>query len=108
MEEGRWSYKSEKFRSEKRMMASKLRASKADQVKYSLRNSGKFRSNQGEIWNEVSELALNLNAESPSMAMSAIYQKKAPSIEKYAKHFDLTDSQVGAVFMIDGKVAGMD
>jgi hypothetical protein len=42
------------------------------------------------------------------MAMSAIYRKKAPSIEKYVKHFGLTDSQVGAVFMINGKVAGMD
>jgi len=108
VEQGRWSYKSDKFRSEKRMMASKLRASKADQVKFSLRNSGKFRSNQGEIWNDVSELAFDLNAESPSMAMSEIYRKQAPSIEKYAKHFELTDSQVGAVFMINGKVAGMD
>jgi hypothetical protein len=101
VEQGRWSYKSDKLYSEKRMMASKLRASKADQVKFSLQRSGKFRSNQGEIWNGVQELASNLAAESPSMAMSEIYKKEAPSIEKYVKHFDLTDSQ-------DGKVAGMD
>jgi hypothetical protein len=108
VEQGRWSYKSDKLYSEKRMMASKLRASKADQVKFSLQRSGKFRSNQGEIWNGVQELASNLAAESPSMAMSEIYKKEAPSIEKYVKHFDLTDSQVGAVFIINGKVAGMD
>jgi len=108
VEQGRWSYKSDKFRSEKRMMASKLRASKADQVKSSLKNSGKFRSDQSAIWDDVEKMASNLSAESPSMAMSAIYQKKAPSIEKYVKHFDLTDSQVGAVFLINGKVAGMD
>lgn len=108
VEQGRWSYKSEKFRSEKRMMASKLRARKAGQVKYSLKNRRGFRSNQGQIWDEVSKLAGNLDAESPSMAMSEIYRKKAPSLEKYVKHFELPDSQVGAVFMINGKVAGMD
>jgi hypothetical protein len=42
------------------------------------------------------------------MAMSEIYRKEAPSIQKYVKNFDLTDSQLGAVFMINGKVAGMD
>jgi hypothetical protein len=45
VEQGRWSYKSAKFSSEKRMMASKLRARKADQVKSSLKRSGKFISN---------------------------------------------------------------
>ena len=58
--------------------------------------------------NDVQQMATNFAAESPSMAMSEIYRKEAPSIRKYAEHFDLTDSQVGAVFMINGKVAGMD
>jgi hypothetical protein len=108
VEQGRWSYRSDKLYSEKRMMGSKLRARKADQVKYSLKNLGNFRSDQSAIWNDVSELAFDLKAESPNMAMSEIYRKQAPSLEKYVEHFDLTDSQVGAVFMINGKVAGMD
>jgi len=108
VEQGRWSYRSDKFSSEMRLMASTLRAHKADQVKYSLKNRGNFRSNQGEIWNEISAKAFRMAAESPSMAMSEIYRKEAPSLQKYIKHFDLSDSQVGAVFMINGKVAGMD
>ncbi len=108
VEEGRWSYKSDKFHSEKRMMSSKLRACKAKQVKSSLKRSGKFQSNQAEIWDGVEELAFDLDAASPSMAMSAIFQKEAPAIQKYAKQFELTESQVGAVFMIDGRVAGVD
>ena len=91
-----------------RLMASTLRARKAAQVKSSLKKTGKFLSDQSAIWNGVSEMAFNLNAESPSMAMSEIYRKKAPSIDAYVKHFDLTDAQVGAVFMINGRVAGMD
>jgi flavodoxin len=108
VEQGRWSYRSDKFSSEERLMSSRLRARKADQVKYSLKKLGNFRSDQNAIWDDVSELASDLDAESPSMAMSEIYRKEAPSIQKYVKHFDLTDSQVGAVFMINGKVAGMD
>jgi hypothetical protein len=108
VEQGRWSYKSEKFRSEERILSSKMRASKAKQVKSSLKRTGKFRANQNAIWNDVQELAFDLDAASPSMAMSEIYKKQAPSIKKYVKHFDLTDSQVGAVFMINGKVAGVD
>jgi len=108
VEQGRWSYRSDKFSSEKRLMSSKLRARKADQVKFSLKNSGRFSSDQGAIWNQVEKMAMNLNAASPSMAMSEILRKEAPSIRKYVRHFDLTESQVGAVFMINGRVAGMD
>jgi hypothetical protein len=108
VEQGRWSYKSDKFYSEKRLMSSKLRSKKADQVKYSLKNLGNFSSDQSAIWNDVSELTFDLDAESPSMAMSEIYRKEAPSIKKYVEHFDLTESQVGAVFLINGKVAAMD
>ena len=47
-------------------------------------------------------------ATSPSMAMASIYEKDMPSIQEYVKHFKLIDSQVGAIFMIDGKVVGLD
>jgi hypothetical protein len=108
VEQGRWSYRSDKFSSEKRLMGSRLRARKAEQVKCSLENMRGFRSDQSDLWNGVSEMAFNLDAESPGMAMSEIYRKKAPSLQEYVKHFHLCDSQVGAVFMINGRVAGMD
>ena len=108
VEQERWSYSSNKFSSEKRLMAAKFRARKADQIKCSLKNLGNFRSDQGAIWNQVDQMAMNLDASSPTKAMSEIYRKKAPSIQKYVEHFDLTDSQVGAAFMINGKVSGMD
>ena len=88
------------------MMVSKLRARKADQVKFSLKNSGRFSSDQGAIWNQVERMAMQRDAVSRSMAMSEIYRKETSSLEKYVEHFDLTDSQVDAVYMINGKVAG--
>jgi hypothetical protein len=108
VERGRWSYDSPRFHSEHRIMSSGLRAMKSEQVQFSLRSAGNYRSDQGAIWDEISDKASRRIAESPSMAMSKIYEKDWPYIQEYAGHFRLIDSQVGAVFMINGKVVGMD
>jgi hypothetical protein len=108
VESGRWSYNSLQFRSEQRIMSSNLRAMKAEQVQYSLKSTGNYGSNQGAIWDEISEKVSRRGAQSPSMAMSEIYKKDRLSIEEYAGHFRFIDSQLGAVFMINGKVVGMD
>jgi hypothetical protein len=108
VEQGRWSYKSTKFSSQKRVMSPRMRADKSEQVDMCLDLSGSFKSDQGAIWNSISEKALRMNAESPSSAMSAIYKKQDRSIKDYTQHFSLTESQIGAVFMINGRVVGMD
>ena len=79
VEQGRWSYDSPKFHSKERMMSSNLRAMKSEQVAFSFRESGAFRSDQGAIWNEISEKAARRGAESPSMAMGNIYEKEMRS-----------------------------
>jgi hypothetical protein len=108
VEAGRWNYESAHFYSEKRIMSADLRARKADQVNCSLRISGRHRSDQGAIWDGIAEKAARRGARSPSMAMAEIYKKDRPSLDEYVKNFHLIGSQVGAVFMIGGKVAGMD
>jgi hypothetical protein len=42
------------------------------------------------------------------MAMAEVYKKDRSSMKEYTKHFRLIDGQVGAVFMINGKVVGLD
>jgi len=108
VEQGRWSYDSPRFSSKERMMSAGLRAMKSEQVQFSLRSSGDYSSDQGAIWNEISEKADRRGATSPSMAMASIYEKDMPSIQEYVKHFKLIDSQVGAIFVINGKVVGLD
>ena len=108
VEEGRWSYHGPRFSSQERMMSPGLRAMKTDQVNYSIRSFGRFRSNQAAIWEEIAEKAGRREAESPSMAMSGIYEKDMPLINEYVRHFRAIDGQVGAVFMINGRVVGMD
>jgi hypothetical protein len=108
VEEGRWSYDTERFHSEERIMAPMMRAAKARQVNFSLRQSGDFRSDQGAIWNEISAKASRREAESDSMAMAEIYKKDQSNIHDYLENFAMVDSQIGAIFLINGKVVGMD
>ena len=108
VEQGRWSYDSHKFSSQKRVMPSRMRAGKSEQVKFSLKVSGNFTADQSAIWNDISAQALRMDAGSPSGAMSEIYKKKDHSIKDYTGHFSLTGSQIGAVFAINGQVVGMD
>jgi len=91
-----------------KIQSSSLRAMKSEQVQFSLRSSGQYRSDQGALWEEISEKAARRGAGSPSMAMAEIYEKDRPSIKEYSSQFSLIDSPIGAVFMINGKAVGMD
>ncbi len=108
VEHGRWSYDSPRFHSEERMMSSNLRAMKSEQVHHSVRASREFRADQGAIWDGIAEKADRMEASSPTGAMSSIYEKEMPTIQEYVRHFKLIDSQVGAIFLINGKVVGLD
>jgi hypothetical protein len=108
VEQGRWSDDISVFSSKERIMSSNMRAMKSQQVSDSVRDRGSFRSEQGAIWDEVSKKAHRRGAVSPSMAMSEIYEKEKPAINQYIKEFKNIDSQVGAAFMINGEIAGMD
>jgi hypothetical protein len=108
VEQGRWAHTSPRFDSEDRLMAAQLRAMKSEQVHRSIRNSDDYYSDQAAIWREISKKARRMRAESPTMAMSEIYEKKRAALDGYINHFRLVEMQVGAVFMINGKVVGLD
>ena len=107
VEQGRWHYRSPRFSSEERIMSPALRAMKAEHVRGSVRETGMFRSDQGRIWEEISEKAHRRGTESSTMAMADIYQKERSSLSDYAEHFRPVEMQVGAVFLINGKVVGL-
>lgn len=108
VEQGRWDSGDVAFRSGERMLCADLRARKARQVHDSVRISQEFRSNQGEIWQEIASKASRMQAASPSMAMSHLYEKVSDRLEEFAAHFDVAEGQVGAVFAINGGIVGLD
>jgi len=108
VEQGRWSYDTQRFRSEKRMMNADLRAMKATHVHASLKRSSGHRSNQAALWHGISDKAARRDADSPSMAMSSIYEKDRSLLEDYRKAFHPVPGQLGALFLVNGKPAGLD
>ena len=108
VEQGRWAYTSGKFASEKRIMSPAIRSVKAKDVSLSLSQDLGYQSDQSAIWHEISQKALRRDAVTDSMEMAAIYRKETPAINEYVEKFELVDHQIGAVFLINGKVVGMD
>lgn len=108
VEQGRWDHGDIFFRSGERILCADLRARKARQVHDSVRMSREFRSNQGEIWEEIASKASRMQAASPSMAMAHIYQKESARLEEFAAHFEVAEGQLGAVFAIQDRIVGLD
>ena len=108
VEQGRWSYDTEHFRSEKRVMPSGLRAMKAEQVNTNLKTYREYRADQFAIWDDIALRADRMKVFSPTGAMAAIYESNRDALSDYTSRFTTAQGQVGAVFMINGKVAGMD
>ncbi len=108
VEQGRWSASTPAFRSEKRMMNADLRAMKASHVHASFSRSGAHRSDQGALWNGIAERARRRGAASPSMAMSAVFDKDHALVADYRKAFHPVPGQLGALFLVNGRPAGLD
>ncbi|MCM8816386.1 MAG: hypothetical protein NC913_02605 [Candidatus Omnitrophica bacterium] len=67
-----------------------------------------FRADQAEVWNEISEKMSRHKISSQTEAMSDIYEKEKNRIEDYREKFKHVESQIGAVFALEGKIFGMD
>ena len=107
VEAGRWSRQTPEFQSSGRSMYARGRAAKSGQVSFSMR-SGNSRSNQGEVWRDISAKAERMAVASDTQAMSDIYESRAEKLGEYLPEFAAAQHQVGAVFEIDGSIAGLD
>ena len=108
VEAGRWSRRSGEFYSKKRAMYSRARAAKMEQVSASLKRSGDRYSDQSEVWKEISAHKDSLSVDSPTEAMSDIYEDFEPDLNRYKKAFKGQQNQVGVVFAVSGKVQGLE
>ena len=78
------------------------------QVSESMKSSGRRTSNQGEVWRNISDKFSRFGSSSPTSAMSDIYEQQSRHLEEYVGSFTPAAGQVGAVFVIDGKIVGLD
>jgi ARG and Rhodanese-Phosphatase-superfamily-associated Protein domain len=108
VESGRWRRVSHQFGSANRMQFAEGRAAKMHQVTSSLAAHGTRRSDQQAVWSAIAEKSARLGAESDTAAMAAMYEKLDHSLEDFIAAFPPVDRQVGAVFLVNGRLAGLE
>lgn len=108
VEMGRWHSKSSHFRSSGRTMYAGLRASKMSRVSASLAREGSRHSDQGEIWESISSKSRRMGSQSRTQAMSGLFEERERQIEHITAAFSPQPRQVGAVFALRGKLAGLE
>lgn len=107
-EQGRWSYSSKVFSDSGHIMAHKSRFRKSSSVHASLEASGKYQSDQGEVWAEIAELQVKAGTQSPTSAMHDIFKAREEDLRKSEEIFKPVTNQIGLLAFIGRDLAGMD
>ena len=108
VEVGRWSYSRRDFGVTDRVQNARGRAEKLGSVRHSLRYAGSRRSDQSQVWDSISEEAATLGAESPTGAMSEMFERHRDTLDEYVGVVEAAPDQVGAVFIAGGRRCGLD
>jgi hypothetical protein len=108
VESGRWRRMSRAFASSPRTQFAEGRAAKMRQVTASLNAAGRRASDQHDVWRRIADKSARLNAPSDTSAMSAVFEKVDPGLDEFVCAFTPLERQVGAVFYINGRAAGLE
>jgi len=107
-EQGRWSYVSEEFADSDVVASPLVRRRKVASVSDSLRQSQRFDSDQGAVWEEIDQISASAEVHSPTGAMRDVFQSKEDELDEYMKAFVGQAQQRGLLVFINGKVIGFD
>ena len=105
VEQGRWSYRSSRFTSAKRTVASKLRGYKARKVAENLAPRGVASADQGEVWDRVSAYLCEARVESPTMAMDDLFARRDTAIGRVIEALGNAEAH-SAVVALNRRLSG--
>lgn len=108
VEAGRWSATSAEFSAATRTQHVTARARKARDVTASLNAAGERHANQDAIWNDIAAKSARLGVHSPTSAAAEMYERFDDQLGRFESGLEPVERQVGAVFGINGAVAGLD
>ncbi len=108
VEHGRWSYRTNKFSSGEKVMPPSMRRAHQEFVAHSLKEGRGYQSNQGMIWDELAVKSERMAVHSQTGAMADLFEGHKTRLEDYLKAFRPVDCQVGAVYAINGEIAGLE
>lgn len=108
VEAGRWRHSTTEFASASRAQFSASRAKKAARVSESLAYCREARSDQGEVWDDIKMKMDSLGSRSATAAVEKVFEDHETRLGNYVKRLRCVDGQVGAVFTVKGRLAGME
>lgn len=110
VEQGRWdgSRHREAFRPSPQSADPRMRKLKNKRARMSFAAGSEARADQGEVWREVAGRSAELDAPSPTDAMSDIYESHRDRLGEIRGSVRLYDGQCGAVAVIGGRIAMLD
>ncbi len=110
VERGRWGYDEDVvFHRSDRSHFARGRRSKLESVNRGMsRDPGSRRSDQGAVWDAIDDKLAAMSVSSPTDAMGAVYEQHRASLEDYVAAFRHRPGQVGAVFLVGARFAGLD
>jgi len=108
VEEGRWDYERDDFAVTERVQYARGRTERLASVLNSVAETGKRYSDQAQVWHSIAAKAAAMDAESPSGAMSSIFERHAETLDRYVKSVKSLPWQLGAIFMVGKERVGLD
>ena len=108
VEAGRWHYQRRDFTSSGRTHFARGRARKVAQVSDALAASGMAHADQSDVWREIGAKARRMASHSETGAMAAIYETHETALGGFLEAFQPSPDQLGALYMIGERVAGLD
>jgi hypothetical protein len=108
VEEGRWRYTSRRFGPGGTHASYKLRHVLKRSVERSSREGQGHRSDQGEVWKEVSRQMASLGSTSPTGAMADTYESHRESLAEFRSRLGYVNGAVGLAVAPGAKVVCVD
>ncbi|RME00651.1 MAG: FHA domain-containing protein [Deltaproteobacteria bacterium] len=108
VEQRRWQYNDEVFRTSDTLLSIKGRSRKTRDVTKNLHNYRSYHANQSHIWSTVTEHTLSMEIHSLTDAMNDIFRIREEDIGTYMCHFHPIDGQVGWSVFINGLLVGIE
>jgi len=96
------------FQSAPRAQFAEGRAAKMRDVTVSLRQTGTRRSDQGEVWSRIAHKSARLGAKSDTGAMAAMFEQAQVPLERFVEAFPADAHQAGGIFLINGRIVGLE
>jgi hypothetical protein len=108
VEAGRWSRRSSHFAASPDHMYASGRARMMHDVHRSMDEGHGPRADQQGVWGDIDRKMGRMGVESPTRAMNDIFEQQGRSLDTMAGQLTPTQDQVGAIFVIRDRIAGLE